>query len=157
MVEKKIFTVVLLGVIGTLIVIGAVKFLPLKKTFSPGHSATEHSTQQGPVEDITTEKQLTKILKKSHPMIIKFHATWCGACNYMKEPFAELAHELSDISFYEADVDNKDVMNYIDEHDVANVESLPTFVFFKKGKVIEQIVGGMKKEQLKKEIKQIFS
>jgi len=159
MIGKKLFTVLFLGILGTLIVIGAIKFLPIKKSFSHGHSAMNHPLQQGSVKAIDTIKELATVLKRNKPIIIKFHADWCGACTYIKEPFAELAHELSTINFYEINVDDQDLMSYIDEHKIAKdgVESLPTFVLRQGNTINEQIVGGMSKEKLATKIKNVFS
>ncbi|MFT6765493.1 MAG: thiol-disulfide isomerase/thioredoxin [Alteromonas naphthalenivorans] len=158
MIGKKLFTVLVLGVLGTLVVIGAAKFLPIQKLLSD-QTQSETPGQHGPVTDITTVDQFTKVLKSKKPMIIKFHADWCGACNYVKGPFAELAHEHSHINFYEVNVDNEDIMNYADEHKVAKdgVEGLPTFVFRHNDKVNEQVVGGKDKKAMAKDIKKFFS
>lgn len=160
MLGKKLFTVLFLGILGTLIVIGTIKFLPLKKTCqncTHEHGSKTTPPTQGPVTTISTVKEFTHALNSKKDMIIKFYANWCGACNYVKGPFAEAAHEFSNIHFYDIDVDNQDIMNYVDEHKIGKVEALPTFLFFKNGKSVEKIVGGMNKEHLKKEIKQIFS
>lgn len=159
MIGKKLFTVLFLGILGTLVVIGAIKFLPIQKAFKQRHSKTEHPAKQGPVKLIANVKELAQALKRKEPMVIKFYADWCGACNYVKGPFAEIAHEMSDITFYEVNVDDQDIMSYIDEHKVAKdgVESLPTFVLRKSDKINDQIVGGMAKEQLAKKIKNVFS
>lgn len=159
MVGKKLFTVLFLGILGTLIVIGAVKFLPIQKSFSTGHSATEHPAKQGPVKLISDVKELAKIIKSKKPIAIKFYADWCGACNYVKGPFSEIANELPDVTFYEINVDDQDIMSYIDEHKVAKdgVEALPTFVLRQGDKINDQIVGGMSKEKLAEKIKKVFS
>jgi thioredoxin 1 len=162
MIGKKLFTVLLLGVLGTLVVIGAAKFLPIQKLFLANHTQGHKSSaasEHGPITAITTVDQLSKVLKSDNPMIIKFHADWCGACTYVKGYFPELAHELSHINFYEINVDDQDIMSYIDKHKIAKdgIESLPTFVFRHGDKINEQIVGGMNKQDMTKEIKKVFS
>ena len=159
MVGKKLFTVLFLGILGTLIVIGAIKFLPIQKSLSQGHTATDHSGEHESVKKISNIKELAQIIKSKEPMVIKFYADWCGACNYVKGPFSEIAHELSNIKFYDINVDDQDIMSYIDEHKIAKdgIEALPTFVLRKKDSINEQIVGGMSKEKLAEKIKQVFS
>lgn len=158
MIGKKLFSIVFLGVLGTLIIIGAVKFLPIQKAFQNNHSAQKHSIE-GSVKTIEDVNQLKKALKNTNPIVIKFYANWCGACNYIKEPFAEISNDLSDITFYEINVDNQEIMNYVDEHKISKdgIEALPTFVLRKGEKINEQIVGGMSKDKLTHKIKNVFS
>ena len=157
MISKKLFTVLLLGILGTLIVIGAVKFLPIQKSFQK--NTTENNCVKGLVTEIKEVDQLKKILEGVNPIIIKFYADWCGACNYVKGPFTKISNELPHIHFYEINVDNQDVMNYIDEHKIAKdgVEALPTFALRQGDKVNEQFVGGMSKDKLTEKIKNAFS
>lgn len=157
MVNKKLFTVLLLGILGTLIVIGAIKFLPIQRSLQKHHSIEDDP--KGSITKITDVDQLKKALQQSGPIIIKFYADWCGGCNYVKGPFAEASNELSHITFYEVDVDNQEIMNYVDEHKISKngIEALPTFVLREGNKINEQIVGGMSKDKLAEKIKNVFS
>ncbi|XP_031101210.1 thioredoxin H2-like [Ipomoea triloba] len=79
-------------------------------------------------------------------MVIDFTATWCGPCKYMEPIVHEFAAHYSDVEFVKIDVDELG--------DVAQdfgVESMPTFVLVKKGKVIEKVIGA-DREQLQKKI-----
>ncbi len=158
MINKKLFTVLFLGILGTLIVITAIKFLPLQKAFKQNHAAKDQAIQ-GTVTEINDASELKKALEGDNPVVIKFHADWCGACNYVKGPFAAVSNEVSNAHFYEVNVDNQDIMTYVDEHKVAKdgVEALPTFVLRQGDKVNEQFVGGMSKEKLAEKIKNAFS
>ena len=158
MISKKLFTVLLLGVAGTLIVIGATKFLPIQKSLQNSQSLENNGPEKS-VPEIKDVKQLKKIIQSDNPIIIKFHAHWCGACNYVKGPFTQISKELTHIHFYEVNVDNQDVMNYVDEHKIAKdgVEALPSFVLRQGNKVNEQFVGGMNKDKLTQKIKNAFS
>ncbi|XVE75174.1 hypothetical protein DITRI_Ditri12bG0074500 [Diplodiscus trichospermus] len=80
--------------------------------------------------------------KQSNAMlVIDFKATWCGPCKYMEPTIEEYATIYADVQFIKIDVDILE--------DVArefNVEAMPTFVFVKKGKEVERLVGAKKAE-----------
>ena len=99
-----------------------------------GHTATEHSGKHESVKIISNVEEFAQIIKSEKPMVIKFYADWCGACNYVKGPFSEIAHELPDINFYDVNADDQGIMNYIDEHKIAKdgIEALPAFILRKK-------------------------
>ena len=79
-----------------------------------------------------------------------FHAQWCGPCK-MTEPIIEqLSEEMKDVSFVKVDVDqNSEVASQY------SVFSIPTFIVFKDGKVVNQFVGAMGKEGFLKEIQKV--
>lgn len=160
MINSKLTRVLVLGIVGTLFVITCVKFLPIKKVWKKNHTAQAHDdAQYGPVTQLKTEKEIEHVVKGKRPFVIKFFADWCGACTYVKMPFNEIAHSIHTVDFYEVDVDNQAVMDYIDKHKIAKdgIDALPTFILRDGSKVNEQIEGGMKKEELEQKIKKAFS
>lgn len=70
-------------------------------------------------------------------VVIDFKATWCGPCKMIGPKLDELAEELADsIVVLKVDVDECE--------DIAgeyNVNSMPTFVFLKNSKKIEEFSG----------------
>ncbi|TMW88407.1 hypothetical protein EJD97_018599 [Solanum chilense] len=72
-------------------------------------------------------------------VVIDFTATWCGPCKYMEPVLNDFATKYTDVEFVKIDVDELD--------DVAQeygVQSMPTFVLIRKGKVVDKIVGADK-------------
>ena len=95
-----------------------------------------------------SEKNLTKenfddVIGGDKPVLVDFHAPWCGPCQMMGPVIDELAKETKDVIIGKVNID--------EESKVAekfHVMSVPTFLMFKEGKVINQIVGAVPKEML---------
>ncbi len=80
-------------------------------------------------------------------VIVDLWAEWCGPCKAMSPLFEELSKEMKDIKFAKLNVD--------DNTDIAQkfgVMSIPTFIVFKNGKVIERIIGSSSKSNFKSKI-----
>ncbi len=72
----------------------------------------------------------------SGKVVIDFFATWCGPCKRVAPLFEELSTTFPSITFLKVDVDEAEALSGQYE-----VESLPTFVFLKDGKVNARIEG----------------
>lgn len=89
------------------------------------------------------EKEVTKSDK---PVLVDFYAPWCGPCQTMAPVIEELAKEVGGkAKIFKVNVDK--------EGELANqfqVMSIPTLIFFKDGKPVNQANGVQSKEALKK-------
>lgn len=86
----------------------------------------------------------TEVLNSSKPVLVDFFATWCGPCRQMLPIVTELSEEMADkIKIVKMDVDEapKTPENY-------DIQSIPTLILFKDGKVLDQKSGAMPKSQL---------
>jgi len=103
-------------------------------------------------KDITQATFKQDVLDRKGFVFVDFHAVWCGPCK-MTEPIIEqLSEEVKDVSFVKIDVDqNSEVASQF------SVFSIPTFIVFKDGKVVNQFVGAMGKEGFLKEIQKAKS
>lgn len=86
------------------------------------------------------------VLQSPDPILVDFWAPWCGPCRMLAPLVEELAKE------YAGKV-RVGKMN-TDEHPNAagrfKISAIPTLLFFKGGKVIEQLVGVHSKAEIKK-------
>ncbi len=97
--------------------------------------------------DTTTADFKKDVLDQKGLVFVDFHAEWCGPCK-MTEPIIEqLSGEMKDMQFVKVDVDqNADLSSQY------SVFSIPTFIIFKDGKMVNQFMGAMGKEGFLKEI-----
>ncbi|MGI6230216.1 MAG: thioredoxin [Tractidigestivibacter sp.] len=89
-----------------------------------------------------------EVVDSDKPVLVDFYADWCGPCKMMMPVVEQLAEE------YDGRVKVGKV-NSDEEQELAaafKVMSIPSFFIIKDGKVVDQLVGAMPKDQLKARI-----
>ena len=96
---------------------------------------------------ITKDNFDAEVLHAGKLAVLDFWAAWCGPCMMLKPVFEELSQEMPQVKFCKLDVDEERelAMQY-------GIESIPTLLFFKDGKVIHKLVGLRGKDELRTEI-----
>jgi thioredoxin 1 len=103
------------------------------------------------VEHTFTDQNFDEeVLKSPAPVFVDFWAPWCGPCQMMGPIIASIAKEMEskNIKIGKLNVDENQ-----EKASEYNVMSIPTFLIFKNGKVVDQVVGGVQKEKLEEVIK----
>ena len=96
---------------------------------------------------ITKDKCDAEVLHVGKLAVLDFWAAWWGPCMMLKPVFEELSQEMPQVKFCKLDVDEERelAMQY-------GIESIPTLLFFKDGRVIHKLVGLRGKDELRAEI-----
>jgi len=85
------------------------------------------------------------IIQSEKPVLVDFFATWCGPCKMMGPVVDNLAEEVKNAKICKLDID--------ESQQIAGqygVMSVPTFMVFEKGQVVNKSMGVMPKESLVK-------
>lgn len=91
------------------------------------------------------------VLKSEQPVLVDFWAPWCGPCKSMAPVIEQLAEEFEG----KAKVCK---VNVDDNQSLAGkykIMSIPTFLFFKNGEVVGQLVGYTAKNILAKKLDEL--
>jgi thioredoxin 1 len=98
-------------------------------------------------QTFTSDNFESSVLQSDKPVLVDFWAPWCGPCKIMAPVVEELAGEMEEAVIGKVNVDeNSDIAQKF------NILSIPTFIIFKGGQVVEQFSGSMSKEQLKDKV-----
>jgi len=80
-------------------------------------------------------------------VLVDFYAQWCGPCKMTGPIIEQLAEEVNNVKFVKVDVDQNQELS-----SQYQVFSIPTFLIFKDGQVVNQFVGALGKEGFLAEI-----
>lgn len=97
---------------------------------------------------LTDKNFKDEVLSAKLPVLVDFFADWCGPCKVIAPIIEELAKEYTGklkVGKLNVDDGQDTASNYA-------VMSIPTLMLFKGGKVIEQAVGALTKQQLRQKI-----
>ena len=98
------------------------------------------------VKEINAE-EYSEILNSTNPVVIDFHATWCGPCKVLRPILEELDDEIDGVEFVKLDVDQHPQIAGQNQ-----VMGVPTVVILKDGEVKDRFVGVQPKEVIKEKI-----
>lgn len=88
------------------------------------------------IENVSTEAAFKQALQHDELLVVDFFATWCGPCKMIHPMVEKFAAQYPKAKFIEVDVD---VLGLVAQE--YEVSSMPTFLLFKEGKVIQKIIG----------------
>ncbi|KAI8621054.1 thioredoxin-like protein, partial [Chytriomyces sp. MP71] len=80
--------------------------------------------------------QFQQLIGGNKVAVVDFTAAWCGPCKMVAPRFEALAAKVTTVSFLKVDVDEQPEISQ--KH---GVSAMPTFIFFKNGAKLDQVVG----------------
>ena len=90
-----------------------------------------------PVIELTSENFNQEMISNDF-LLVDFWAEWCGPCKSMHPIFTRMARKYKRVRFARVNVDNA--------QDIARkygVQSIPTFIMFKNGEIVNTMVGAV--------------
>lgn len=100
------------------------------------------------MESFTESSFESEVLQSNLPVLVDFWAEWCGPCRMVGPILEQLAGEYSGkIKIGKVNVD--------EERQIASryaIRSIPTFIIFKGGENIKQLVGALPADKIRQEI-----
>ncbi|MFB3919019.1 MAG: thioredoxin [Candidatus Velamenicoccus archaeovorus] len=101
---------------------------------------------------LSDENFKKEVLESKTPCLVDFWAEWCGPCRRVAPVVEEIADEFQGrfkVAKLNVDEGSKTASAY-------GVMSIPTLMFFKDGKVVEQIVGAVAKQELVAKLEELL-
>jgi len=96
------------------------------------------------VKEISDSTFEAEVINSELPVVVDFWAPWCGPCKSIAPVLEQIASEyVGKVKFVKVNIDDNP-----ESPTQYNVRGIPNLVFFKKGQVMEQIVGAVPKDQL---------
>jgi len=85
-----------------------------------------------------------EVLQAETPVLVDFWAVWCGPCRAIAPVVEQMAKEYDGkLKVGKLDVDNNPETSV-----KFGIRSIPTLLVFKGGRVVEQIIGAMPRQNL---------
>jgi thioredoxin 1 len=93
---------------------------------------------------VTDDSFATEVEQQAGLAVVDFWATWCGPCRMIAPILDQLSEEYAGrvkITKLDVDANQKTAMRF-------QVRSIPTLLFFKDGKLVDQVIGAVPKTAL---------
>ena len=79
-----------------------------------------------------------QIVSAENPTLVDFWAEWCGPCKSMHPIFESLSKKYPNVKFARVNVDqNQNISTKF------AVQSIPTFIMFKSGQIVDKMMGAV--------------
>ena len=83
------------------------------------------------------------VLNGSGLSVVDFFATWCKPCQMLAPVIEEVSNTYENVSFYKIDIDKETALA-----EKYYIMSVPTIMFFKDGKLLDQVIGYRSVEEM---------
>lgn len=122
-----------------------------KKLAELQRAVSARATMSGLTEPVVlTDSNFTSEVAKYPVMLVDFWAPWCGPCRMVGPIVEQLAREYSGrVAFGKLNVDDSQMIAAS-----FGIQSIPTMMILKSGKVVDVIIGALPKAQIEMKLKQ---
>ena len=96
------------------------------------------------------EDEFNEIIKGEKPVVVDFHADWCGPCKVLSPILDELDSELDDVEFVKINVDD-----YPELSGSYEIMAVPTVIMFQDGEVKNRFSGVQPKEAILEKVSEL--
>lgn len=107
----------------------------------------------GNVLQVTDQDFDEKILNGGKPAMVDFWAVWCGPCRMIAPHVEALAQEYTGkaiVAKLDVDQNRQTAIRF-------GIQSIPTLLFFKDGKVVDRVVGAVDKKVLQSKLEALLA
>lgn len=99
--------------------------------------------------EINDKAKFDEAVKAHKLVVVDFHATWCGPCKRIAPAVQLAANDRKDVYFFKVDVDQAEAIAQ-----AHNITGMPTFLYFKDGSKVDELVGA-NEAQFKDKVKKL--
>ena len=100
-----------------------------------------------------TDAELQNTLKNNALLVVDCYADWCAPCRMIAPFIQEFATEYAGrVAFAKLDVDHNPRISM-----QFGIRSIPTLLFFKNGKLVDQVIGALPKHTLKQRVEALLT
>ena len=102
----------------------------------------------GNVTQVTDATFENTVVNGDKPAMVDFWATWCGPCKIIAPHVEALAEEFSGkavVAKLDVDSNRQTAIKF-------GIQSIPTLLFFKGGKLVARVIGAVDKKVLKEKL-----
>jgi thioredoxin 1 len=102
----------------------------------------------GKVSHVTDASFESTVINSDKPAMVDFWATWCGPCKIIAPHVEALAEEFAGravIAKVDVDSNRQTAIKF-------GIQSIPTLLFFKGGKVVDRVIGAVDKKVLRNKL-----
>ncbi len=93
---------------------------------------------------VTNDTFKKEVLESSIPVLVDFWASWCGPCKALAPTIDQVSEEFNGkVKVVKIDVsENQDISSQF------KIQSIPTLILFKDGKILDTKIGSLPKNNL---------